>query len=168
MTASQLAKQLHGVKSGSQWKCRCPTGLHAHRDRNRSLSVWDSPDGWVRLHCFTGCTRDEIVAALGLKIRDLALNEFNPNPEWEQRRKDEERLALLERQHGLAIMAQAVIPQERNYWRAVERNISVRGRALKRKLYPEEAARIDRQREVRRIIREYGLDCLMECVPYDK
>jgi len=105
------------------------------------------------------------VAAMGLKIRDLALDEFNPSPEWEQRRKDEERLTLLERQHGLAIMAQAVIPRERNYWRAAERNINARGRALKRKLYPDAAARIDRQREVQRIIKEYGFDELWNCLP---
>ncbi len=167
MTASEIAKQLHGKKAGKRWLCRCPTGLHRNGDRNRSLSVWESSDGWVRLHCFTGCTRDEIVAAMGLKIRDLALNEFNPNPEWEQRRKDEERLALLERQHGLAIMAQAVIPEERNYWRTVEKNINARGHALRTKLYPEESAKRIRVKETQRIIKEYGLDCLMECVPYD-
>ncbi len=103
---------------------------------------------------------------MGLKIRDLALNEFNTNPEWEQRRKDEERMALLKRQHGLAIMAQAVIPEERNYWFAVEKNINARGRALRTKLYPEEVAKRIRVKETQRIIKEYGLDCLMECVPY--
>jgi hypothetical protein len=139
--------------------------MHHNGDRNRSLSVWQSEDGWIRLHCFTGCTRDEIVAAMGIKIRDLALNEFNPNPEWEQRRKDEERLKLLERQHGLAIMAQAVIPGELNYWRVVERNIAVRGRALRDKLEPEAAQRRAGQREVKRIIKEYGLDELWECLP---
>jgi hypothetical protein len=102
---------------------------------------------------------------MGLKVRDLALSDFNPNPEWEQRRRDEDKLKLLERQHGLAIMAQAVIPKERNYWRAVERNIAVRGRALRSKLYPEYAARIHRNKETQRIIREYGFECLWECIP---
>jgi hypothetical protein len=165
MTASQLAKQLHGKKAGKRWMCRCPTGLHRHGDRNRSLSVWESEDGWVRVHCFTGCTRDEILAALGLKVRDLALNELKPNAEWEQRRKDEDRLKLYERQHGLAIMAQAVIPEERNYWRAVERNIAVKGRALRDKLYPEEKIRREKERELQRIISEYGFEELWNCLP---
>lgn len=165
MTASQIATQLHGKRAGKRWQCRCPTGLHAHGDRNRSLSVWESDDGWVLVHCFAGCTREEILAAMGLKIRDLALNEFNPNPEWKQRRKDEDRLKLYERQHGLAIMAQAIIPEERNYWKAVERNIAVRGRALRDKLYPHEKEIRDKQREVQRIIREYGIPELMECLP---
>ena len=45
MTASQIAKSLHGKKAGKRWMCRCPTALHAHGDRNRSLSVWESKIG---------------------------------------------------------------------------------------------------------------------------
>jgi hypothetical protein len=166
MTASQLAKQLHGKKAGKRWQCRCPcTTMHRNGDRNRSLSVWESEDGWIRLHCFCGCTRDEILAALGLKVRDLALNEFHRNPEWEQRRRDEERLKLLEHQHGLAIMARAVIPEERNYWRAVEHNIAIKGRALRDKLYPEEKIRREKERELQRIISEYGFEELWNCLP---
>jgi len=29
-------------------------------------------DGWVRLKCHAGCTRDKVLAATGLKVRDLA------------------------------------------------------------------------------------------------
>lgn len=164
MTASELVRQLHGKKAGTRYQCRCPTSLHRNGDRNRSLSVWESEDGWIRLKCFTGCSRDEILAALGLKVRDLALNEFKPNAEWEQRRRDEDRLKLYERQHGLAIMAQAVFPKERNYWRAVERNIAVKGRALRITLYPEEAARIRRNQVAQHLIREYGHKELWECM----
>lgn len=166
MTASELARQLHGKRAGKRWQCRCPVDvMHQHGDRNRSLSVWDSEDGWIRLKCFTGCSRDEILAALGLKVRDLALNEFHRNPEWEKRRKDEERLELLQRQHALAIMAKVVITEERNYWEAVERNTAARGRELRDKMYPEEKILRDKEREVQRIIREYGFDDLWNCVP---
>jgi hypothetical protein len=165
MTASQIAKSLHGKKAGKRWMCRCPTALHAHGDRNRSLSVWESDDGWIRLHCFTGCDRDEILAAMGLKVRDLALNEFQQNPEWEQRRKDSDRLKLLTRKHGLAIMMQAVEPGKRNYWRAVERNIAIEGRDLRTKMYPDEAARIRRNQIAQHLIRTYGLEELWNCLP---
>jgi len=165
VTASQIAKQLHGKRAGKRWQCRCPTGLHAHGDRNRSLSVWESEDGWVRLHCFCGCTRDEIISSMGIKIRALALNEFNPNPEWEQRRKDEDRLKLKERQHGLAIMAQAVLPRERNYWRVVERNLAVEIRRLRDTIYPSEKKDRERAETVQRVIREYGFEYLWECLP---
>ena len=42
MTASQIARQLHGRRSGKRWSCRCPVPRHQHGDRNRSLSVWES------------------------------------------------------------------------------------------------------------------------------
>jgi hypothetical protein len=99
---------------------------------------------------------------VGLRVRDLFLDaDWKPSPEMIQRQRDEERLALLQRQHGLAIMAQVVLPGERKYWQVVERNISVRGRALRDKLNPSE----QKQREVYRIIKEYGWDELWECLP---
>ena len=45
----------------------CP----AHDDRNPSLSVRRAPDGRVLVHCFAGCTLDAVLAALGLRLRDL-------------------------------------------------------------------------------------------------
>jgi len=166
LTASQIARSLHGVKAGKRFMCRCPVSrMHQHGDRKRSLSVRESEDGWVCLKCFAGCTRDEILAAMGLKVRDLALGAFNSNPEWEQRRKDSDRLKLLNRRHGLAIMAQAVIPAERNYWAAAERNIAVEIEALRRKLYPDEAARTHRNETAQHLIAEYGFNELWECLP---
>src|ERR1035437_556179 len=101
MTASQIAHSLHGKRAGKRWSCRCPVSrMHQHGDRNRSLSVWESEDGWVCLKCFAGCTRAEILAAMGLQVRDLALNEFHRNPEWEQRKTDRDRLEILESPHG--------------------------------------------------------------------
>jgi hypothetical protein len=163
MTASQLAKQLHGVKAGKRFQCRCPTSLHAHADRNRSLSVWDSKD-WVRLKCFTGCSRDEILAALGLSIRDLALNEFRSNPEWRKRREDEERLETLERRHGIFIMLQNVDIGKRNYWSSAERKTDIEIKELRYSLFPDDCKRIALAETVQRIISEYGFDELMECV----
>jgi hypothetical protein len=45
----------------------CP----AHEDRSPSLSIRETDDGLVLLYCFAGCSREEIVGALGLKIADL-------------------------------------------------------------------------------------------------
>jgi hypothetical protein len=161
MTGSQIARRLHGIKAGKGWQCKCPNQLaHAHGDRSRSLSVREI-GGWVRIKCFSGCTRGEILGAMGLSVRDLSLTEFKPNRQWEVTRRDEDTLVKLTRQHGLAIMAQAVLPEERAYWRAVEKNIAVKGRALRDKLYPSEK----KQREMYRIIRDYGWDELWECVP---
>ena len=166
MTASQIARQLHGRRSGKRWSCRCPVPRHQHGDRNRSLSVWESEDGWVCLKCFCGCTRDEILAAMGLKIRDLAVNEaFCANPMWQQQRSDRDRLAILERRHGLFIMLQAVEPGKRNYWRAAEKNTAIEIRELRTRIYPVEEYYRRRNERVQAIIAEYGFEELCNCLP---
>ncbi len=60
MSAESIAIALGGRKSGRGWSARCP----AHDDRNPSLSLGDSGNGRVWVRCFTGCTRDEVVASL--------------------------------------------------------------------------------------------------------
>lgn len=50
---------------------RCP----AHQDGSASLSVGPSADGGVLLKCFAGCRNEDIVGALGLKMRDLFASE---------------------------------------------------------------------------------------------
>jgi len=51
----------------SQWSARCP----AHADKGPSLSVRESTDGAVLIHCFAGCTPYEIVACIGLELHEL-------------------------------------------------------------------------------------------------
>ena len=167
MTASQISKTLHGRRFGSGYMCRCPCPVHSRGDRNRSLSVREI-DGWVRLKCFTGCSREEILGAMGLSIRDLALNEFKRNPEWEQHKSDRERLEILERRHGLFIMLQTVEPGKRNYYAAAERNTAVEIKDLRRKLYPVEAYYERRNERVQRIITEYGFEELWNCLPMQR
>ncbi len=45
----------------------CP----AHDDREPSLSAWLAPDGWARIRCHAGCSREAVLDALGLKVSDL-------------------------------------------------------------------------------------------------
>ncbi|MFG1847800.1 toprim domain-containing protein [Micromonospora carbonacea] len=47
---------------------QCP----AHADSGPSMSVRPGPDGTVRITCFTGCTRDQILAALRCSRSRLA------------------------------------------------------------------------------------------------
>jgi hypothetical protein len=167
VTTKEVVRLFRAKRSGN-WKgkpayhAKCPS----HRDRSPSLSITEGANGSTYLHCFRGCTTEEILSAKGMRLRDLfASSDWKPSPEMRQRWADEERLRLLERQHGLTIMAQAVFPAERRYWRVVERNISVKGRALRDKLYPNEKAARERERNVRRIVDKYGLDELWACVP---
>jgi hypothetical protein len=50
-----------------QWSACCP----AHADRGPSLSVRETPEGAVLLHCFAGCSAPAVAAELGLDIADL-------------------------------------------------------------------------------------------------
>jgi hypothetical protein len=117
------------------------------------------------LKCFAGCPRDEILSAMGLRVRDLALNDFTRNPEWEQRKRDEDRLALVERRNGLAIMMQAVEPGKRRYWAAVERNSLAEIAQLRSRMFPAEAANIRRNEIAQHLIEEYGEEELWNCLP---
>lgn len=68
MTGQTLAELLDDVRScgTGRWKACCP----AHADNSPSLSIRES-NARILLHCFSGCTPEEIVAALGLEMRDL-------------------------------------------------------------------------------------------------
>lgn len=63
-----VLSRLRSVKpAGQQFSAPCP----AHDDRRASLSIGLGRDGRVLLYCHAGCSIDEIVRALGLKITDL-------------------------------------------------------------------------------------------------
>lgn len=74
-TASILAavnnvlNRLEGVRqTGSdRWQARCP----AHDDRHPSLSISIGDNGAVLLHCHANCAVENILAQLGLSVRDL-------------------------------------------------------------------------------------------------
>ena len=54
-------------RGDSSWMACCP----AHNDKSPSLSIKETKDGDVLLHCFAGCGVDDVVAALGLEMSDL-------------------------------------------------------------------------------------------------
>lgn len=49
------------------WVACCP----AHDDRGPSLSIRETSDGRILLHCFAGCSAGAILEALGLDMADL-------------------------------------------------------------------------------------------------
>lgn len=59
-------------KSGTGWTARCA----GHDDKTASLSISTGAGGRVLLKCHAGCTAENIVGALGLKLVDL----FPPHP----------------------------------------------------------------------------------------
>jgi len=68
VSCEEFLTRLERVKrSGKGWTARCP----AHDDRLASLSIGEGDDGRVLVKCHAGCTVEEIVATLGLGLRDL-------------------------------------------------------------------------------------------------
>lgn len=74
MSAEKLLQRLDKVKQtrAGSWIACCP----AHEDKTPSLSITESSDGWVGVHCFAGCPVFEVCAAVGIELHDL----FPPRP----------------------------------------------------------------------------------------
>ncbi len=69
-----LLSRLDRVKQtkADSWMACCP----AHADRSASLSLGELDDGRVLVHCFAGCSVQEVLDAAGLSIDAL----FPPRP----------------------------------------------------------------------------------------
>lgn len=109
MTVEQFVKELYGVRQTSQgWSACCP----AHDDADPSLGIAIGSDGRILVHCFAGCSVQEICEALNLKIRNLFPSRKNdPAACRSQRRRKCERIrqrqAALVRGHQVDVMREA-------------------------------------------------------------
>jgi hypothetical protein len=78
-----LLSRLEGVrKSGRGWIARCP----AHTDKSPSLSIAESDDGKVLVHCFAGCSAYDVVTAVGLTLADLFPERLAPSSPADRQR----------------------------------------------------------------------------------
>lgn len=75
MSIDALLSRLDKVKrkAKGQWLACCP----AHDDRSPSMTIAETDDGRVLIHCFSGCSVEEILSAVGLGFDAL----FPPKPE---------------------------------------------------------------------------------------
>jgi len=64
----ELLSRLSKVKKSGpgKWVACCP----AHEDRSPSLAIKDS-DGTILLHCFAGCSVEDVCGAIGVAMVDL-------------------------------------------------------------------------------------------------
>ena len=69
MIADKLLNQLTKVKRTGResWIACCP----AHDDKIPSMNITEKDDGRVLVHCFAGCSVNEILGAVGLTFSDL-------------------------------------------------------------------------------------------------
>lgn len=72
---TRIVAKLKGArKSGGSWSARCP----AHEDSSPSLTVSEGRGGKAILHCHAGCPAEAIVAAVGLTMSDLFVDDERP------------------------------------------------------------------------------------------
>jgi hypothetical protein len=68
LPADIVLARLHGITgSGPTWYVHCP----AHCDDHPSLSVTETDDAILLIHCHAGCAPEEIVSAIGLDMSFL-------------------------------------------------------------------------------------------------
>ncbi len=79
MKMEAFLARLGGVRScgTGRWSACCP----AHNDKSPSLSVREAGSRLL-LHCFSGCTPDEIVLALGLELKGLFTDTPTSRGQW--------------------------------------------------------------------------------------
>ena len=54
-------------KHGKDYMACCP----AHPDKSPSLTIAEREDGRILVHCFAGCSAEEVVNAVGMELKDL-------------------------------------------------------------------------------------------------
>ena len=59
------------IKVRQRQHCQASACCPAHVDKDPSLSIRETPDGAVLLHCFAGCEVRDVVAAMGLELHEL-------------------------------------------------------------------------------------------------
>ena len=66
---SLVLPRLDGVRRSAtdNYMAKCP----AHQDKSPSLSVASGVDGRVLIYCFGGCSTTDVLAAVGLELKDL-------------------------------------------------------------------------------------------------
>lgn len=85
-----------------QWTCKCP----AHETSHRSLAVGLTGDGRWLIHCHAGCEVGDVLAAVGLDLRDLypdgPVGRYKPLQRPQRLREEEWVVTIAEadRRHG--------------------------------------------------------------------
>ena len=69
MSVENLISRLSKVRKmgPDRWMACCP----AHQDKSPSLSIRECSDGRVLIHCWTGCSVESILDAVGLDFDEL-------------------------------------------------------------------------------------------------
>lgn len=73
MNLPDLLRTLNAKGRHPKWRSKCP----AHKSRGLTLAIYADKGNEIGVHCHAGCTKDDVLAALGLTWKDL-----KPEREW--------------------------------------------------------------------------------------
>lgn len=84
-SAAELAYALGGRSTGKgKWQACCPS----HNDKHPSLSIKETPEGTILVHCRSGCRQDQVIGSLQEKglwpKKTSRWAEAHPGLTWEQ------------------------------------------------------------------------------------
>ncbi len=110
MDGNEFISRMDGVRQTApgQWIAKCP----GHDDNSPSLSVKETDDGTILIHCFAGCSAQQIVESVGLELSDL----FPPCETYSGpiKKRRNYKAAWLLSKHSFWILALATNSLERN------------------------------------------------------
>ena len=89
MTTESLARMFDRPRrEGKAYRARCPV----HGGKSLTLAIY-ADDDRSRVHCFAGCSSDDVLAAVGLTWKDTLFAQRDPK-EWReaQRKREAEEL----------------------------------------------------------------------------
>ena len=85
MTTDSLARLFDRPRRmGNAWRARCPV----HNSKSLTLAIY-ADDDRSRVHCFAGCSTDDVLAAVGLTWKDTLLAQRDPK-EWREAQRQRE------------------------------------------------------------------------------
>ena len=102
---NQILSRLDKVRQHQKgrYMALCP----AHQDRSPSLSIKQTEDGRILMHCFAGCHVEDICSAIGLEVKDLFprtdRHQYTTIPDWKRQRYQD----ALSRERLIIAMAKA-------------------------------------------------------------
>jgi hypothetical protein len=103
---NKLLDRLEGVRRTGEGRyiARCPS----HLDKSPSLSIRETDDGKTLAHCFGGCSVHDVLAAVGLELRDLMPPLPNGHRHAPQRQFYSAREAAVMVEHELTLIGLAL------------------------------------------------------------
>lgn len=99
MTITKLVRTLNAKGHHPKWRAKCPV----HRSRGLTLAIYADKGGEIGVHCHAGCTKDDVLAGMGLTWKDLKPEREKVSPQAfreMQRKREADEASARERRIG--------------------------------------------------------------------